>query len=340
MLIYTIFFVAQFIAVAVVRLRHTALKRPLVIALAAASAAFAGLRGNVGTDTFVYRTYYESVGASEPAFDFGPVFLAISTVGNWLEFDSQFLLLVVAAIQCLLVLAIASMISEPDIFYLLVLSRFYVPLDLNIIRNGLSAHLAALAIALFIQRCWAKSTVLSVMAISVHASAIVVLFVFFPLLIGVGAIITQIAPNGLTHFDQFAAALGAPALNWPGIGATTIYALFALCLSIERLWRAPLVTICLALSIVCSVAGPSSLIFERSGIYFEFGLFIALFTRALKSRQTRVILGIISVLYAYRSVAFVANSDAAMAELFAQKPGMKQLYVQTLWIPYHFFWQH
>jgi hypothetical protein len=340
MIVYTIFFVAQFIAVAFVRFRHAAFKRPLVIVLAAASAAFAGLRGDVGTDTFVYRTYYESVGASEPAFDFGPGFFAISVIGNWLGFGSQFLLLVVAAIQCMLVLAIASMISEPDIFYLLVLSRFYVPLDLNIIRNGLSAHLGALAIALFIQRCWAKTTVLSVMAVSVHASAIVLLIVFFPLLTGASAIITQLALNGLTHSDQFLLALGAPALNWPGIGATTIYALFALCLSIERLWRAPVVTICFALSIACAVAGPSSLIFERSGIYFEFGLFIALLTRTLKSHQTRVILAVVSLVYAYRSVAFVTDSDAAMEELFAREPGMKQLYEQTLWIPYRFFWQH
>jgi hypothetical protein len=337
---YITFFVAQLLLIWLVRNRWPAFARSLVLVFAALSAAVAGLRADVGTDTFVYRAYYESVGEGNPLFDYEPGLLALSLVGNWLGFGSQFLLIAVATVQFLSLAAIVLIVAEPDILYLLVLSRFFVHLDMNIIRNGMAAHLAGLAIALFLIKRSKTSFLLSAMAVSVHWSALCVPILLLPILsISAGiAFVPLIMSNG-EIFGRLATAVGTPTLQFPGFGLTVIYAMLALCLVIERQRSSSITMTLYVLSAICTLFSSSSLFFERIGIYFEFGLFVSLLATNVKSPITPRLLAVICGIFAYRSLMFVANSDAAMAELISNQPGMAQLYQQTNWVPYRFFWQ-
>lgn len=138
MIFYCLFYFFQIYVI--LFLRNYGYKDNKYILLAAIifSTLFAGLRGDVGVDTFAYREFYNAIDQPDREIFFEPTFTVIALIGNLFGFGSQFLILSVALMQGFFLYLIIRKIKEKDIFYLLFLSTFYVYINLNLIRVGLA----------------------------------------------------------------------------------------------------------------------------------------------------------------------------------------------------------
>lgn len=145
----------------------------LLTALILVTVFFSGLRGNIGTDTFAYREYSNSVGTEEQDVFFEPTFALLSFVGKTLRMNSQFLIFFAALLQGIFIYLTVKIIKEKDLYYLLVLSTYYTSLNLNLIRVGLAIYIIGYALLLMESDRLFQSKVAIILATLTHFSTLI-----------------------------------------------------------------------------------------------------------------------------------------------------------------------
>jgi hypothetical protein len=314
----------------------------LIGLLCLATGLLTGLRGNTGTDTFAYRTYYDQVASGSEAVSFEPMFWVLSTVGGRFGFNAQFLILTVAALQSWTLYSTARRVAERGLLFLLVFSTFHVFLGMNIIRAGLAIYLGMLAVSLIYSNRSHQALLACLGAVSTHLCAAILL----PFTVSVGAvpICALVAFAGhrwigerlevVLAQDQFYAR---PLILGPGLFVNLL--LLGIAVHAERRWRDRLLPWFLIFYILFAIGGSMHWQLERLSSLFLAATFVAITIRPLTSPIAYNCLLLLAAIGVYRSVHFVVNSDAAMAKLIEELPGFGTLYEQTAWIPFRFCWQ-
>jgi hypothetical protein len=126
--------------------QQRALAAPLILVLA----AFASLRGYVGTDTYAYHEMFQDFRQDsllEIAGAVEPVFAAIIKMVSSVSKSSFIFVGVVAIIQSVVLYAIIVRHSQPLLFLGLYTATFYINFQFNILRAGLAALLLVLALS-------------------------------------------------------------------------------------------------------------------------------------------------------------------------------------------------
>ena len=314
----------------------------LIALLCLALGLLTGLRGNTGTDTFVYRYYYDQVASGSEAFSYEPMFWVLSTIGSRFGFNSQFLILTVAVLQSLTLYATARRVAERDLLFLLVFSTFHVFLAMNIIRSGLATYFAMLAVSLVYSDRSRQALLAGFGAVSTHLCAIAL--VPFTLTVGAVPIAALAAVAGhqwlgerlevVLNPNQY---IERPFVLGPGLFIN--FLLLGIAVHAERRWRDRLLPWFLGFYVLFAIAGGMYWQLERFASLFLGATFVAITSRPLSTRIAYNCLLVLAALGVYRSVVFVSLSDAAMAKLIEDLPGMGEHYSQTAWIPFRFCWQ-
>ena len=314
----------------------------LIGLLCAATGLLTGLRGNTGTDTFVYRTYYDQVVSGSEAFSYEPMFWALSTVGGRFGLNDQFLILTVAALQSWALYATARRTAERDLLFLLVFSTFHVFLAMNIIRAGLATYLAMLSVSLLYSQRFRRALLACLTAVSTHLCAIALMP--FILTLRAVPVVAMAAVAGYQWLgnrlevvvaqDQLSAR---PLMLGPGLLIDIV--LLGISIHAERRWRDRRLPWFLGFYALFAIGGSMFWQLERLASLFLAATFVALTIRPLATRIAYNCLLLLAALGVYRSVYFVSHSDAAMAQLIKDFPGMAELYDRTAWIPFRFCWQ-
>lgn len=314
----------------------------LIALLCATTGLLTGLRGNSGTDTFVYRTFYDQVASGSEGISYEPMFWALSTVGGRFGYDAQFLILTVAALQSWTLYATARRAAERDLLFLLVFSTFHVFLAMNIIRAGLAIYLAMLSVSLFYSARFRQALLACLAAVSTHLCAIAL--VPFMLTLGAVPFVALVAIAGhqwlgerlevVLAQDQFSVR---PLMLGPGLLINLV--LLGIAVHAERRWRDRHLQWFFVFYALFTIGGSMYWQLERLASLFLAATFVAITIRPLTTRIAYNALLLLAALGVYRSVDFVSRSDAAMAQLIENFPGMGELYSQTSWIPFRFWWQ-
>lgn len=310
--------------------------------LCAATGLLTGLRGNVGTDTFVYRTYYDQVASGKDPFTYEPMFWVISAVGAGYGFGSQFLILAVAGLQSWALFATARRVAERDLLLLLVFSTFHVFLAMNIIRTGLAIYIAMLSVSLLYSERIRQAMIACLAALSTHLTATFLV----PFMLGFGMVLA-VGVAAVAGHHWLAARLGVVLAEGQfstrsmelGPGLFLNLALLGVAVHAERRWGDRRLSWFLGLYALFAFGGTVIWQLERPASLFLAASFVAITSRPLVTAIARNCLLLLAALGVYRSVAFVSRSDAAMAQLIADFPGMAKLYQQTSWVPFRFWWQ-
>ncbi len=144
---------------------------------------FAGFRGFVGIDTYMYHLIY--TGTRTGPFmgvlaQVEPVFAFLVKVTYWL-YDSSFLFVgLIAILQGILVLVLLRTSQDPPGFLLLYMANFYLAFQFNILRAGTAILFLAMAVRWVRKKEGWKFYLFSFLAVMCHFSAVVG---FFPLFI-------------------------------------------------------------------------------------------------------------------------------------------------------------
>jgi len=343
MILYLLFFGSQILAIAVSRLFGVKNNISLLITLILTTVLFAGLRGNVGTDTFAYRDYYNKVGDEAQDVFFEPTFFFLSLFGKAVGLDSQFLIFSVALLQGIFIYLSIKIIKEKDLYYCLVLSTYYATLNLNLIRVGLAIYILGYALLLRDSGKALQSKLAATLATVTHFSTLIALPFFWKKLyyLLVPLILIYFVDLRLISEKFSAYFLGGNLVISDfqiGIGFFVTNLLFLMCLHKEQLIFDRLVIVVFTVFLMFKLASFSINIFDRIAIVFEF-MFVTLLLNKIKYNQSRIIIIIIIIYSIYKSIAFIEASDEAMQTLILEYPGLASLYRDTHWIPYEFFWE-
>lgn len=314
----------------------------LLMFLVITSVLFAGLRGNVGTDSIAYRTYYAEVGSSTGDIVFEPTFLILAEIGNFFGFNSQFLILSVAVAQGIFLYLTLIKIKEKDFFYLIYISIFFIYFTFNIIRVGLAMCILIYAFTL----TWDEKKLsfpIFLGSVMTHVSSAFTLIVFsrkwyraIPLVAGALLIFQE-----FFLLKLFAYFVGEEVTAVPeslGIGFAASMLIIIYCISTENKWSNRALSISFIFYIGFKLLIYVTSAFDRISIVFGLPLFLILLRERVKMR-TRFALTALILYNVYGSLSFIGNSDAAMESLIAEFPGVALLYSDTHWVPYKFFWE-
>lgn len=343
MLFYAAFFSAQLFIIIIARLLGFKNRIHLITALAFFSSLVAGLRGNTGTDTPAYRSYYTNFDLDFESSIFEPTFYAISAIGRAINFDSQFLLLSVALLQGLAISLTARLIKERDHYYIIVLSSYFVLFNLNLIRSGLAIYILGFAILLLTRTNLSFARASLATAIMTHASSGVAIFLFWRkwyllipaififLVLGKDILATKLQ----SYFLQGSLTTAEFSI---GVGFFATNLLLATILFKEHLFKNRLLTLLFFSALSIKTVGFSIPIIDRVAIIFEYTFFVLLLQN-IRLQSSRWIIMTIAIYNTYRSLAFISSSDEAMRELLLRLPGMADIYGDAQWIPFRFFWE-
>lgn len=318
---------------------------PLVI-----SVLFAGLRGNVGTDTFAYKTYFNSIGDTSEilskglVFAFEPGFIFFTSVIHFIVNSDQFFLFSLACLYGILFYKILQKVEEKDLFFLFYISAFYVMFNLNLLRFGISLLFVGNAYLMRLEKNKRYIWFL-VLGISFHYASVlaIVFFIkkkdaikYFLVLaifgtLGFAFILTKVN----SYFIDLISMTGSFALDFGLVFEFMI--IVALCLfNRDFLSRKNLMFFG-----IYYVFRWFSYLFDmlnRFSYVLGFVLFLFLFTRVFKEKSKALMI-ILILFNLYRTLAFINNSDAAMTSLINDESGFAGLFSQTAWLPYKFFWE-
>lgn len=314
----------------------------LLMFLIMTSVFFAGLRGNVGTDSIAYRTYYLKVGSSTGETVFEPIFLILAEIGNLFNLSSQFLIFSVSAAQGFFLYLTLKKIKEKDFFYLIYITVFYIYFAFNLIRVGLAICILVYAFTLKWEE---KKLTLPVLigGIMTHVSIALTLIAFskkwyraIPVAAGVLLIFQEFFL--LKLFSYFLGVEVSAVAESLGIGFVASMVIIIYCITTENKWsdRALRVSFIFYIGFKLLIYVTSA--FDRISIVFGLPLFLILLRDRVKPR-TRLALTVLILYNLYGSLSFISNSDAAMERVIAKFPGVALLYSDTRWVPYEFFWK-
>lgn len=339
---YVGFFVAVFLLIVLPSSRSALGNRFAIFAPLAAGLLFAGLRGNIGTDTYAYRAFFDGRRAdiADP-FQFEPFFVLLARAVRLLSEDSQVFLFSIAAVSAFVLYLIVRQMEEKRLFLLLYYSTFYITFQFNLLRAGLGVLFALYAFTLAVKRQRAFAIPMA-LAFGTHYSTMslvppIVATQHLRLRYIVAALVaaTGVAIAGYTMLSAKWAAYAAEFSDDPTVGLGFL-ACFALLVAIYA-WQDPKwpsrYGLLLALLLATQVGAAYVPILGRVSVI----LFLVAAGHACTWRlrwRSKVAAYLLVAYGAYATLAFVARSDDAMRSLIAANSGFAVLYGDTHWLPY------
>jgi hypothetical protein len=302
---------------------------------------FSALRGDVGTDTIAYKTYYEQMGLGFVAANFEPTFFIFSTVGNSLGLSAQYLILAVAVLQYISTIFLISKVKEKDVFYIIIITSFFVYQNMNLIRAGSALYILGLAYVLILDKKIKNSWAIFFISCATHISSFVLAPAFFRKIYILAPASIVAAYVGYEFSSQkilnYSGNYGAFVQFSGGIGFFVVTGiLISILFSQFRNDREMIIIFSLATMIeFISFFIP---ILDRFSTIFYFIGYLRLCHSGV-SAKNRVLLYALCAYGLYGSLVFIFTSDDAMYYLLIDQPGFAQLYKDTRWVPYRFFWQ-
>ena len=314
-----------------------------------ASVLFAGLRGNVGTDTFVYKTFFNTLWRTDVLADqglkfaFEPGFVLFSQIIKSIYDNDQFYIFSLSCLFGFLFFRLLREIEEKDMFFLFYMSSFYIMFNLNLMRFGIAMILSGIA---FLSKNNRKKIIYLLLAFSFHFSAIFIGFFF-------------IKKNQIIKYIFVFLLIFFLTINFieSKINSYLVYFLlfsnpfqFELTILLEIVVMYLLITwnnisiklnnliFCIFLYFTFRTFGFLTDIVSRLSYVFGFTIYLSFYVNKLNLRSRQLIMFLV-LFYTYRTLAFVNNSDGAMDNLLSNETGMSSLYSQTKWLPYKFFWE-
>lgn len=321
----------------------TLLKAPIII-----STLFAGLRGNIGTDTYAYKTFFNSLWNSDDlisqglVFAFEPGFILFSKIVNLISNSDQFYIFIISSVYGILFFKLIKKIEEKDLFFLFYLSSYYIMFNLNLLRFSIAILLLGLAL---LSESKKKRILYLCLGLSFHFSIIFAVFFFIKkkhifryviiliLFVLLSFKFIQLKINSyvldLLIIKSFKLELAIFleiaflffVIRWNSIKLAKNNLLYCMILYFSLRWF-----------------GYLNEVIPRISFVFGFVIYLSIFKNKLTS-SSRVLVTLMIIFFSYRSLSFVYNSDSAMDKLFIDTDGMNSLHTQTKWLPYKFFWE-
>jgi hypothetical protein len=317
---------------------------PLLISI-----LFAGLRGNVGTDTFVYKTFFNTLWSAESLtdkgliFPFEPGFILYSHLIKIIYDNDQFFIFSIALLYGFLFYKLLKLLEEKDLFFLFYISTFFVMFNLNLLRFGISIILVGLS---FLSQNKNKKIFYLALAFSFHFSAIFSVLFFIKkehLLKYLIALITIF----LVSYNFIQAKLNSYLLNFlfssKSFQIELTFFLEILVIFFLIRWNSIKLKdnnlfLCVILYLIFRCFGFLTDLIYRLSYAFGFVIYLSFFINKL-NYKSRLLITLLVFFYTYRTLSFIYNSDGAMSLLVFNESGMSSLYSQTKWLPYRFFWE-
>lgn len=342
---YWIFFAIEIVFV--LGARYLGFKNRLIVLVPAIvlAAMFSGLRGNVGTDTYSYRFFYNHFhDADQLAFE--PLFSAIALLGGAFDLSDQFFLVCISTIQAGFLILLIRHLPSRDLFFLFYLATYYISFQFNLIRFGTAILIAGLACILSLRTSQVWSRIFYFIGLASHFSMIlctpflklrkrnVVLVVSFMLVVTV-----LVFPLLQVKFEDLSTQ-GCLNAGWvPTFGVGFIFEMlicYAIVLKQGRSMDMRLIAALLGY-VVFRLAGCAIPGGDRISMLFGFLFYLFLFAGRLTS-VARILFVILAIYNFYGTIMFLQESDQAMQILISERSDLS-VYEKTQWLPYRFFWQ-
>jgi hypothetical protein len=313
---------------------------PLVIMV-----LFAGLRGNVGTDTFAYKNFFNSFGTDNfNVLTFEPLFVFYAFLIHLIWANDQFFIFLISCTTGILIYYNLKLIEEKALFLLFYLTTYFVMFNLNLMRFGVGLLLVSYPFLLSLKGKKPKLylyflgflthfTTLFTLLITIQKRHILKIAIFlgvFFLLIG-----NFLFEKFKTYIFLALITVGKFHVDFGLLLETGI-----LCMlfwinrkNIERRF--------IVLFAIYVVLRNLSFLFDmlqRFAYIAGFLIYLNFFYKKL-NLYTRILIMLFIFFNLYRSLMFIYNSDNSMNDLIAQNPGFASLYSQTRWLPFKFFWE-
>ena len=352
MISYYIFYIFIFISILLPQLAGKRnnlnyLVFPLIISI-----LFAGLRGNVGTDTFAYKTFFNIINynldsyrlASGITFSFEPGFTIYTLIIKSIFNSDQFYIFSLSLLYGFLFYMILKKVKEKDLYFLFYISTYYIMLDFNLLRIGIALLLIGNAYLLMLNK---EKGVLSYLflAIFTHYTSLIVSFSFinkknFFLYLFLFAIIFLIAfsfiyTKFLTYLQVQTAVLDLSKIN---NGLIIEFSLLLFLFNKNKDIYGRKFFIIILMYFIFKWFNYLNDFIDRFTYIFGFILYLYIF-REKQSVKAKYVIYMLIFFNLYRTLMFINYSDAAMAKLNLQQPGSNLLFSQTSYLPYKFFWE-
>jgi hypothetical protein len=302
---------------------------------------FSALRGDVGTDTIAYKNYYEQMGLGFVVASFEPTFFIFSTIGNFFNFSAQYLIIAVSILQYIAIIYIIYNLKEKDLFYILIITSFFVYQNMNLIRAGSSLYILGLAYVLMLNKKTKHSLVAFSISCLTHITSFVFAPAFFRKLYFLAPASIIAAYVGYEFSSQkiigYSQNYGALVQFSGGIGFFVVTSVLAYVL-FHQFRNDREIFIIIFLATILEFISFFVPILDRFSTMFYFIGYVRICYLGV-SAKNRILLYTLCVYGLYGSLVFILTSDDAMYYLVAEQPGFAELYKDTRWVPYRFFWQ-
>lgn len=342
---YLVFFAIEFAFV--FGARCLGLKNRLVVLVPAIVLAsmFSGLRGNIGTDTYSYRFFYNNF-HNPDQLAFEPLFSGVALLGEFFNFPDQFFLAAISALQAGFLIFLIRCLASKDLFFLFYLATYYVTFQFNLIRFGVALLITGVACILASRGRQINSGILYFIGLASHFSMILCVpflklrrrSLALSFLLAV-LIVIFVLPLLQTKLDDFSVQ-GCENGSWaPTFGVGFVFEVLicgVILLKQGRIVDARLVSALFGYMVFrfagCAIPGA-----DRISMLFGFLFYLFLFVSEITS-VTRILFVILMIYNFYGTIMFLQKSDDAMQLLVSGNSDFA-IYEKTHWLPYQFFWE-
>lgn len=306
---------------------------------------FAALRGNVGTDTFAYKSFFNSFGTEKlNLLTFEPLFVLYSYLIHLVWANDQFFIFIISITTGALIYYNVKLIEEKSLFLLFYLTSYYVVFNLNLMRFGMGILLVSYPFLMHLRGEKSKMSLyflgflthfatLFTLVVAIQKKHIIKLIVFLGIFFLVlGSILWD---KFKTYFLVALISKGQFHLDF---GLLLEIGILSILLWINR---RNINSRLIVLFFLYIVLRNLSFVFEmlhRFAYLAGFLIYLHFFYKK-QNLYTRLLLMLFIFFNLYRSLMFIYNSDNSMNELIATHPGFASLYSQTRWLPFKFFWE-
>ncbi len=306
---------------------------------------FAGLRGNVGTDTFAYKSFFNSLGSDKDVnVAFEPLFVFYSYVISIIWPNDQFYIFIISITSGILLYFNLKLIEEKSLFLLFYLSTYFIMFNMNLMRFGIAILVISYPFLRHLRgeksKVWqyfigflthfATLFTLFIVIKKKHAiKSLVFLGVFF-LVLG-----NFLVDKFLKYFLMSLFSIGHFQLDF---GLLLEVFILILLFWINRNNINGSLFFLLFLYILLRNLSFLFDMLQRFAYISGFLVYLHFFYKR-KNLYTRVLIIFLIFFNFYRTMMFIYNSDTAINDLIASYPGFSSLYSQTKWLPFKFFWE-
>lgn len=342
---YWVFFAVEFFFV--IGARCFGFKNRLMVLVPAIVLAsmFSGLRGNIGTDTYSYRFFYNNF--HNPAqLAFEPIFSGIALLGEFFKLPDQFFLAAISVLQAVFLILLIRCLKSKDLFFLFYLATYYVTFQFNLIRFGTALLVTGLACILvpggrriysgflyFFGFATHFAMILSVPFLKLRRNSILLGSIFIFL------VVMFILPFLQAKLGGFSIQ-GCENEGWvPTFGIGFIFEILFCCIAMlkqGRITEIRLVSVffgyILFRLVGCVIPGA-----DRISMLFGFLFYLFLFANGVASVTRVFFIGLMCYNF-YGTIMFLQRSDEAMQILVSGNSDFS-IYEKTHWLPYQFFWE-